>query len=188
MSGIGIETNHTQPPRKNIKLMLYVLFFLILLGTYTSYSQPLNQKPKATATIFGSGELTSGLSPTVLPTIPAATTIHSTSAGDVLQFKVTTDMTGMHPMMNLALLVINDVFREMVGVEAVITSGRDGKHSSKSLHYAGQAIDLRTRHMDDAQITIALRELQNRLEPIGFDVILEQDHFHIEYQPKFGEV
>ena len=105
-----------------------------------------------------------------------------------MKFKPGVDVTGLHPMMPLAIIVIQDIFRELVGKDAVITSGRDGKHGSKSLHYAGQALDLRTRHMDDAQITIALRELRNRLEIIGFDVILEQDHFHIEYQPKFGEV
>lgn len=62
-----------------------------------------------------------------------------------------------------------------------ITSARDGKHKTNSLHYTGKAFDLRTKDVPDA---VAMREvLQQRLGH-DFDVILEPDHIHVEYDPR----
>lgn len=65
--------------------------------------------------------------------------------------------------------------------EITVTSAKDGKHMRKSKHYTGEAIDIRTRDMKYKQIVKNV--LQLVLEPC-FDVVLESDHIHIEYDIK----
>lgn len=64
-----------------------------------------------------------------------------------------------------------------------ITSGTDGTHSEKSLHYSGNAIDLRTRNLNAGMIPAYIVAMKERLGP-EFDVVLEEDHVHVEYDPK----
>ena len=63
-----------------------------------------------------------------------------------------------------------------------ITSGKDGLHSKDSLHYQGLAIDLRTRDMKNPKMVVIL--LKNTLD-YELDIVLEKDHIHIEYDPKY---
>lgn len=65
--------------------------------------------------------------------------------------------------------------------EIVITSARDGQHGKTSLHGAGAAIDVRNRNWPD-NIGMA-DEIREELGP-DFDVVLEHDHLHIEYDPR----
>lgn len=65
------------------------------------------------------------------------------------------------------------------GVEAVITSGKDSVHGDNSKHYLGLAIDLRTYHVLDRIV----QDLKNHLGK-DYDVVLEKDHIHVEYDPK----
>ena len=47
------------------------------------------------------------------------------------------------------------------GLELVVTSVVDGRHSSKSLHYTGRGVDVRNRHVPEAkreQITMEPRQ------------------------------
>ena len=62
-----------------------------------------------------------------------------------------------------------------------ITSGNDGKHKANSLHYKNLAIDIRTKDMRFKEgNTLRIRKsLVNK-----YDVILEKDHIHIEYDPR----
>lgn len=67
--------------------------------------------------------------------------------------------------------------------DCTVTSARGGRHSAKSRHYSGLAVDLRTRDLNESQI----RQIHEGLiKALGndYDVILEADHFHIEYDPK----
>jgi len=89
---------------------------------------------------------------------------------------------GLRPEAMLAIIVALSVYQEF-GYELVITSLVDGKHSRGSLHYSGAGIDTRTRHMVDAHKKQVADEIQVRLGP-DFDVVLEKDHIHIEFQPK----
>lgn len=72
------------------------------------------------------------------------------------------------------------------GAELVITSGTEAnvKHSLTSLHYSGNAFDMRTRFWQPAEIKQVRDEIAARLG-IHFDVIIEKTHIHIEYQPKY---
>jgi hypothetical protein len=70
-----------------------------------------------------------------------------------------------------------------MGKGCTITSVTDSKHGRSSLHYTGQAIDYRTRHLSEAEKTSLLNLISGALHE-EFDVILESDHLHVEFQPK----
>ena len=63
--------------------------------------------------------------------------------------------------------------------ELVITSTYEGTHSEGSLHYADLAEDIR-RHKKGQEVR---DELKNKFG-MDYDVVLEDDHIHIEYDPK----
>ena len=67
------------------------------------------------------------------------------------------------------------------GKPMTLTSGIEGRHSRGSKHYCGHAIDLRTRHLDDP---IAVTNQIKAALGADYDVVLESDHLHIEYDPK----
>ena len=72
------------------------------------------------------------------------------------------------------------------GAGLVITSFSETttEHSLTSLHYSGNAFDMRTRFWQPAEIKQVRDEIAARLG-IHFDVIIEKTHIHIEYQPKY---
>lgn len=87
----------------------------------------------------------------------------------------------------LAILTAHHVY-SLYNIELTITSLNDSTHSATSLHYADQAVDLRIRNIP-ASIgagTIA-DEIRQRLNK-HYDVILEERHIHIEYQPRHRHV
>jgi hypothetical protein len=92
------------------------------------------------------------------------------------------DLSNLQPQMVVALLVVEGVFGHF-GYEAIITSGRDGKHRAGSLHYLGRALDFRTRHVISHHKTQIVDSLAARLGP-DYDVVLEETHLHVEYDPK----
>jgi len=74
------------------------------------------------------------------------------------------------------------------GREMTVTSLRDGhEHKPKSLHNKGLAADLRTRHLGKDERTLVFGRLKKHLDYWGYDVVLEPDHIHVEYQPKGDE-
>ena len=84
-------------------------------------------------------------------------------------------------------------YGEVMGPDfsVVVTSGNDGKHMDTSLHYKNLALDFRTGHNWDAPLMSEdeARELCEELKArlgMGFDVVLEKDHAHVEYDPKTG--
>lgn len=87
-----------------------------------------------------------------------------------------------------AMGVAEVVYLQETGKGLVVTSACDG-HSDKpqSLHNMGLAADFRTRQLKPLEVQRVLKKLREWLEPLGFDVVLEKDHFHVEYDPKGGE-
>lgn len=74
------------------------------------------------------------------------------------------------------------------GHDFVITSGRDGIHSTGSLHYYGYAVDVRTWEEDGTQWTDTKRaniaeNLRKRLDKYSdfYDVVVHKTHIHVEY-------
>lgn len=100
----------------------------------------------------------------------------------MFRLKTGVNLTGLRPEVLVALVAALEVYRAR-DADLVVTSALDGKHSHGSLHYAGLALDLRTRHLETGQA----REIAGRLRAVlgaQFDVLLEADHIHVEFQPK----
>lgn len=62
-----------------------------------------------------------------------------------------------------------------VGLEPTCTSGNDGTHGTRSLHYADRALDLRFWDI----LEVFAQRLRDTL-PEYYDVLVEKDHFHLE--------
>jgi hypothetical protein len=77
--------------------------------------------------------------------------------------------------------VIAEAVYDKFGAELVITSANDGKHGDKTLHHKGFALDLRTWNLNGREMRAA-HELQEALGD-GYDVVLEKDHIHLEWDP-----
>ena len=67
-----------------------------------------------------------------------------------------------------------------------ITSANDSKHMDGSLHYANRAYDIRTYNIVGPTMDIAKTWVARMKLALGghYDIILEIDHIHAEYQPK----
>lgn len=87
-----------------------------------------------------------------------------------------------------ALPIVDQVYLHY-GKECVITSAKDGKHMEGSKHNSdgwnkepSDAIDTRTFYFNkETRIKVA-GTLQSQLG-INYDVVLESNHIHIEYDP-----
>ncbi len=88
---------------------------------------------------------------------------------------------GVRAEVVLAFMIMEKVY-EKHGVEFVITSVMEGTHKRASLHYSGCAGDLRRPPLDE----IASAIVNDGKIALGddYDVILEGDHIHVEFQPK----
>lgn len=100
----------------------------------------------------------------------------------MIRIKQGVSLLGMNTQILLAIIVADRIWSAH-NDNLVITSVSDGKHSEASLHYVGAAVDL--RRWGVSRIDEKLSALSEALGP-DFDVILEENHFHIEYQPKKG--
>ena len=67
-----------------------------------------------------------------------------------------------------------------------ITSANDSKHMDGSLHYANKALDLRIFNVTGPNRQMAEQWVRKMELVLGedYDVILETDHVHIEYDKK----
>jgi hypothetical protein len=100
-----------------------------------------------------------------------------------MKFKAGVKINGIKPELTLGIIVAEGVYKNH-GQELVVTSVTDSKHSRTSLHYVGFAFDLRTRDTPIKILPLIKKDLQEALTD-EFDVVLEKDHFHIEFQPKY---
>jgi hypothetical protein len=66
------------------------------------------------------------------------------------------------------------------GADLYVTAKRDGIHMAGSLHYNGNAFDFRKGSVG----TWSIRTIAGK----GFDVVAHRTHFHVEYDPKKGEI
>ena len=75
------------------------------------------------------------------------------------------------------------IYREY-GLTPTLTSANDSKHMAGSLHYTNHAWDLRIWGLRDVEeVATKLRNLLNA-KAHDYDVVVEGDHRHIEYDPK----
>jgi len=93
--------------------------------------------------------------------------------------KAGVDISRLRPTIRKKL---NEIARRVWSIEKeelIITSTYEGSHSEGSLHYADLAVDIR-RHKHG---TLVRQELRDKLG-MDYDIVLEADHIHIEYDPK----
>lgn len=77
---------------------------------------------------------------------------------------------------------LNEIARWIWSIEEkelIVTSTYEGSHSEGSLHYANLAVDIRRQDRGNA----VRDELKDKLG-MDYDVVLESDHIHVEYDPK----
>tara|TARA_R100000306_G_C4299092_1_gene104156 strand:+ start:142 stop:456 length:315 start_codon:yes stop_codon:yes gene_type:complete len=91
-------------------------------------------------------------------------------------------MLGLHPEILLVVPVAHEILRQWEA-DLVITTGTDGTHMANSLHYAGYALDFRTRHLTSEQKEAFRRQLAAALGK-HYDVVLHKSHLHVEFDHK----
>lgn len=103
-----------------------------------------------------------------------------------IQLKNGVGFVETHPAIRYALEVVNRESKEKF--RPVLTSAQDSDHGKDSLHYGipgdprCRAVDIRKRNIPALFLDTFLANIKRYLGP-GFDVILESDHIHIEYDP-----
>lgn len=91
------------------------------------------------------------------------------------------DLWGLSSTMTCAVRMIDAQLRHHGYPSWTITSTTEGKHMTGSRHYTGDAIDIRIRDVSDPdEFFILIRDAL----PDSFDVILERDHVHVEFDPR----
>ena len=92
--------------------------------------------------------------------------------------KAGVDISRLERNTRRGLGIAEAVFNEQAE-EIIVTSTYEGNHGGGSLHYADQAFDLRLVDHGQERMGVLLRD---RLG-IKFDVLVEGDHWHLEYDP-----
>ncbi len=89
---------------------------------------------------------------------------------------------GLRAELLFAINVAAEVFVR-AGSEMFVTSIQDGTHAFRSRHYDGAAFDFRIYHLDRKRIEKIISEIKDALNQ-DYDIVLEKDHGHCEYDPK----
>jgi len=101
-----------------------------------------------------------------------------------MKFKQGVSIRGLREEMHFALGQIDAAANSMTPTYVpTCTSGVDGKHSPTSLHYDGRAVDIRTRDLPPESVDEFEWRIRAHLSD-DYDVVLERDHIHVEWQPK----
>ena len=106
-----------------------------------------------------------------------------------MQVKKGASIEGMRSEARRAIEEVDKVYVSS-GIMLIITSGTegesgDGVHRKDSKHYTGDAFDCRTRNIPGSRR--ATKDIYNIIRRVlgdDFDVVLEKDHIHVEYDPK----
>lgn len=99
-----------------------------------------------------------------------------------MRLKAGVRVAGIKPELLIGLLVAETMYNQY-GVDLVVTSVSDGKHKQGSKHYVGMGADLRTSHLKPGEAEQIVAGLKAELDA-DFDIVLESDHVHLEYDPK----
>jgi len=96
------------------------------------------------------------------------------------------DISHLNIEMREALPIMASIYAKY-GYLMTITSGNDGNHMRGSKHYINDAVDLRIWGIEDAGfLKIIGNEMQEMLDlhKSGYQVVIEGDHYHVEWDPK----
>lgn len=91
-------------------------------------------------------------------------------------------IAGVRPEVLVAVLIADEIYAKH-GLDLVWSSCGEGAHKAGSLHYAFLAGDFR---LPPESLRDPIRvELKEALGD-DYDVVVEENHYHIEFQPKRG--
>ncbi len=102
-----------------------------------------------------------------------------------MKLKENVDISGLRREIRGAFGAMDRVHMDLTQVrgerlEAIVTSATGGLHSVKrSAHYRGDAVDLRTWHVDGQEYADKLTEVLGA----DFVVLFERDHVHVHWSP-----
>ncbi len=87
----------------------------------------------------------------------------------------------------IAAALINTATELRLTKDMVITCGANGQHMVGSKHAAGDALDIRTKHLTPQELAALVAALQQRLGP-DYDLVMEDvgktnEHLHCERDP-----
>ncbi len=100
-----------------------------------------------------------------------------------MQLKVGVKLLGVLPQTVAAMWIVDKVYQSF-GQDLIVTNCSEGKHKRASAHYTGRAFDARTRFFASQKEKVKVKRACKKALGQGFDVILEKDHIHIEWDPK----
>ena len=100
----------------------------------------------------------------------------------MVEFKAGVSVAGIQKEIVTLIAILNCYFFLRVGKPLVITSCTDGKHMKGSKHYSGYAIDIRTRHLNASEISKLIAWFKSHHDK-EYDIVVESDHIHVEYDP-----
>ena len=103
----------------------------------------------------------------------------------MLSLKTGVDVGGIQPEVLLGLEICHGVFTRL-GMPLVVTACLDGKHMTGSKHYVGQAVDMRlpSKYSIEPLIDVMVQAECRVHLGLQYDLVLEKDHLHLEYDPK----
>lgn len=116
------------------------------------------------------------------PTVTLSQAAPIIGSSSVFKVKPHVILRGLDRKMRPVLAKAPAIWRKQ-GDNLVVTSGLDGRHRNNSLHYAGLALDLRSRNLAGKARIQVLNELREALGD-EFQVLMESDHIHVEYHPQ----
>lgn len=95
---------------------------------------------------------------------------------------------GITPQLVIGLAVLDSMHQDMFGKGIIITSLNDGYHMSYSLHYKGNAADIRSHDKTKEESESFINKVKIFLGQ-DYDILLEDyglanEHIHFEYDPK----
>jgi len=103
----------------------------------------------------------------------------------MLSTKADVSLAGMRPELLIAVIAMHAIYQRR-DKTLMLTSVADGRHSTGSLHYKGLAFDCRISNLAAGDADRVATELRVALHPL-FDVVVEADHIHVEYDPHYVE-
>ncbi len=92
---------------------------------------------------------------------------------------------GISPELLLGIMVLDAIYKNVTGADAVVTSLRDGTHHRASKHYRGDGADFRTIQASITPDTAERIRAEARAQ-LGkdYDIVVEGNHIHLEFDPK----
>lgn len=104
-----------------------------------------------------------------------------------LKLKNTVRVNGRHfdPEIRKMLDVARETAPDLHDQTVWVTSANDSGHMRGSKHYTNEAFDIRTRNVNGGHAEcVAWRDSMKEGLGADYDVILEKDHIHVEFDPK----